>query len=319
MADQLTVYLLRATRPGSLPGPTTSLRLFRRTTSPDSFTVEPLPEVTAAPVITVQGTTERDIVVVVRVEGGAAPAQARKRAGTERSTVDVALERDREQRLTITGEDLAGNRTAPVVRTIVQDSTAPPPPTGIHVLNANGNTVIPPAPVSVTRTILGGRADQATRVEATIPGGGALGAPVYADGSFAFTVDLAEGDNPFSLVAVDAPGNHSAPASVVIVRDTTPPAPPSDLAVSGRPVTPETTVFVVSPDLVIAGRAEPGAMVEATGDGGFAMGTAASPDGSFTLPLHLTQPLTRINVEAVDAAGNRSAPASFTVVWFRIF
>lgn len=316
--DPLTIFLLRATRPGAPPGPATRLRILRRTTPPDPFTVDPLPDTTAALGIAVQGTAERDVVVIVRVEGGAAPAQARKPAGESRFRVEVPLARDQAQRLTVTAEDLAGNRTAPIVRTIVQDSTAPPPPAEIHVLDANGNVVVPPAPISVTRTTLAGRADEAARVEAAGPGGGAMSAAVGAGGRFAFTVDLAEGDNPFDLVAVDAAGNRSAPASVVVVRDTSPPPPPSGLTVAGLPVETSPLVVVAGPGLEIRGFAEPGSMVEAAGDGLFgATQSPTAPDGAFDLlvPVSAAFGQARLDVQAIDAAGNRSVAASFTVSW----
>ncbi len=308
--DGMNVFSLRARGEAGSSGPPTLLRIFRRTTPPTPFTVDPLPDVTAATSVPVRGIAEEGIVVVVRVVGGTAPAQARKQAGVARFEVTVPLGRDREHRLVVTGEDLAGNTTDQIVRTIVQDSTAPPSP----------EVAGPSGPVSATEAPLRGRAPEAVRVEVGTPGGGSATAAVAADGGFAVRVGLpAEGENPFTLVAVDAAGNRSAPVPAVVVRDTTPPAAPSDLTVSGQPVAPGSLTIVTSPGVLIGGRAEPAATVEVEGEGLFATGPAA-PDGSFS--LRFVMPTAnrdvRIDVEAIDAAGNRSAATSLTLLWIPV-
>ncbi len=305
--EGMNVFSLRARAEDGSTGAATLLRIFRRTTPPTPFVVDPLPAVTGATSVTVQGSAEEGIVVIVRVVGGAAPAQARKPAGVARFQVAVPLARDQEQRLVVTGEDLAGNTTAQVVRTIVQDSTAPSPP----------EVAGPPGPVSAAEVTLQGRAPEAAQVEATAADGSSTTTPVGGDGGFALRVPLpAEGENRFAIVAVDAAGNRSAPVSVVVVRDTVAPPPPSDLTLSGRPVAPGEQVVITSPFVTIGGRAEPGATVTAQGDGLLSTGTAA-PDGSFSLAGQVSRQdvAIRVAVEAIDAAGNRSGAVSFDLVW----
>ena len=293
-SDRVT-FDLQARMPGRAPGPATPLALVRRVTPPDPFEVDETPAVTNALDVEVAGRAEPAIPVIVRVEGGAAPVEVRKAAGQARFVVTVPLDRDRTHALAITAADLAGNRAGPVGRTVTQDSTAPPPPTLVSSL------------VSAPRAPLVGRAPGAVSVEIDTPADGRLSTPVDPDGAFAVEVAFpAEGENRFVALSADAAGNRSDPATLVVVRDTVAPDAP-EAAVEGATVVGGVAV-VPTRRAVLVGRAEPGSTVEAEGPGLFNL-TTAGADGAFRLDVLLPATLTpvSIDVEAVDAAGNRSA------------
>ncbi len=117
----------------------------------------------------------------------------------------------------------------------------------------------------------------------------------------------------FVIRSTDAAGNSSAPATLVVVRDTVAPDAP-EAAVEGATVV---NGIAVVPDrrATLAGRAEPGASVEASGPNLFNV-TTAGADGAFRLVVTLSAPFVpvSIDVEAVDAAGNRSAATVLRVM-----
>jgi hypothetical protein len=300
------VFRLRAVAPGASPGPTTELRIIRRTTPPSPFQVGQLPSPTGASSVLVQVTTESDIKVIVRVTGGAADAEGTKPAGVATFSLTVPLKLDQENRLRITGRDLAGNETNPVEREVVQDSSAPAGPEVDPVTR----------PVNTQTLVLQGRAQGAARVEVTNLSP-ARSAEVGADGRFAVTVPLGrEGANTFDLVAVDRVGHRSPATRVTVTRDTTRPAAPHNLRVSGRPVAANGSVGVNDPSLVIEGLAEPGATVTASSEGRTGSAIAASDSGAFSVTIALPDADAAYGVDiwATDVAGNQGATVRFTVV-----
>lgn len=299
--DRMT-FELQARVPGQAPGPATALDLVRRSTPPDPFAVDATPAATNALSVTVSGNAEPGIPVIVRVDGGAAPVEVRKAAGQGRFTASVPLDRDRTHTLAITAADLAGNRAGPVGRTVVQDSTAPPPPTLTSPL------------VSAPRATLRGRAPGAVSVRIDTPADGRLSTAVARDGAFAVEAAFpAEGENRFVAVSADAAGNSSAPATLVVVRDTVAPDAPQ-AQVEGATIVDGVAV-VASRQATLVGRAEPGAAVEASGPNLFNV-TTSGADGAFRLAvvLPIVQVPVTIEVEVVDAAGNRSAAAPLRVM-----
>jgi hypothetical protein len=303
-ADGTVTYQLRARAEGDTPGPATPLRLQRRVTPP-ALQVDPPGGATKDGSVDVGGTTEPGLTVVVQVGGGAQPVNTRTHDG--RFRLAVPLHRDQVNTLAVTASDLAGNQAGPVAVTVVQDSTAPPAPQFASSLAA--------AP----RVLLRGAAPEAVRVVLDTPANGRLELAVQ-NGEFAAEVDLpAEGANAFGAVAVDAAGNQSERAERVVVRDTTPPAPPVDVAVEGALGVVDGVVVVGSLRIALVGHAEPAATVEASGEGLFGAGGAAPGDGAFRVEVSLPfvaifRPV-EVRVEVVDAAGHRSAPATLFVRW----
>jgi hypothetical protein len=305
-AEGTVAYQLRARAEGDTPGPATPLRLQRRVTPP-ALQVQPPPGATRAGSLDVEGTTEPGLTVVVQVDGGAEPVNTRTHEG--RFQLAVPLRRDQVNALAVTASDLAGNQAGPVPLAVEQDSTAPQPPGFVTTL------------ASAPRIVLRGVAPEAVQVRLDTPANGRLELPVQ-DGAFAAEVDLpAEGANAFQAVAVDDVGNESERAERVVVRDTTPPAPPADVAVEGALGVVDGVWLVGSLRIALVGHAEPATTVVASGPElpGAATAPAAPGDGAFRVEVGLPfvalfRPV-EVRVEVVDAAGHHSAPVSLLVRW----
>ncbi len=187
---------------------------------------------------------------------------------------------------TVVAADAAGNHSAPSEpATVLVDTTAPAPPTG---LAASSATRV--APVLTWEASSG-----ATQYRAFLDG---TPEGITADTTFTFALP-ADGDHHLAVSAIDAAGNESAPSSAITVTvDHTPPATPDGLA--------GTSPTGVAP--AIHWDAVPGAdHYDVTRDGaavgsvGVAAFTDSIPDSDATLSY---------TVEAVDLAGNRSAASA---------
>jgi hypothetical protein len=294
------VFNLRAQAPGETPGDPTALRITRRTTPPSGLSVDALNSPTSASSVLVQGRVQTDLTVILRVTGGAADAETTKPAGVPTFGVSVNLRANDANRLEITARDFAGNVTQPVVRVVVHDSSAPPAPEPDQV----------PPLVNAASITLRGRAREAVRVEV------ANLSPPPSDTvegeRFELRVPLQEGTNVFQLVAIDAVGLRSGATSVTVTRDSTPPAEPGGLKVSGQEVSPGGTVTVDSPSLLIQGESETGAAVTVSG-AGRSESVTAGPAFSLTFGLPDADGDYPITVWATDAAGNQGPTVGFTV------
>jgi hypothetical protein len=194
--------------------------------------------------------------------------------------------------LRVTARDREGNQGE--ARTDLQVDTRPP--AFLALSPADGSST------NQTQLQLAGRLSEAAHL--TING---QAYPVAEDGSFAAQLPLAqEGANAFSLVAADCAGNQAS-ASLLVYRDTVPPAPPvlaklrgqalaSGLRVEAQPgaCEPETLALVENPR---------------TGD---RTQTPVGADGSFALELGGRAGDT-VTIQLQDRAGNLSAPVSLLV------
>jgi len=125
------------------------------------------------------------------------------------------------------------------------------------------------------------------------------GAPVPLNGTGGFSLEASlpeEGAHAFVLLALDAAGNR-ATATLVLIRDTVPPVLLID------PCPNETN----DPELVLTGRCADGDV--------FVNGREAFQafDGTFTVPIRLSEGANRLDVVATDDAGN-AARAVVTVL-----
>ncbi len=135
-------------------------------------------------------------------------------------------------------------------------------------------------------------------------------APVPLDPDLQFSfgpVPLIEGENPFTLLAVDCAGN-SGQVSVTVILDTVPPAPvdAARLVVDG----PQSGgVTLTAP----AQTAEAGAtVVVANTRSGETATAAVADDGSFAIAIAAEEG-DELSLLVVDGAGNQSAATSVTV------
>jgi hypothetical protein len=184
--------------------------------------------------------------------------------------------------LKVTAVDASGNVSPPAQ--VIVDSTAPAQP----IVNPTDGSPIT------------GTAEAGSTVNITDSSGKVIGTTTAGpDGKFTFTPTTPIPDGTaFKVTAVDASGNVSPPAVVIV--DSTAPAQPIVDPTDGSPIT---------------GTAEAGSTVNITDSSGKVIGTTtAGPDGKFTFTP--TTPIpdgTALKVTAVDASGNVSPPAQVIV------
>ena len=236
----------------------------------------------------------------------------------------LGLTADATTRFLVTATDAAGNTSGPAGRNIVQDSTAPAPPT---VTDPAAAKVINAATYTIT-----GTAEAGSRVviyadpgrTGSVAGRTVVGTQLLAAGqtTYAITVPLtANAANDFLATATDEVGNESAPAVVPTIT--------ADSAAPAAPVLTPPTVTLTAPapsTVAIAGTAEAGSLVTVFADannngtldaGEAVVGTVqlAAGQSAFRFDAPLGGDSSRsFLVTATDAAGNRSAPATFQAI-----
>ncbi|MEN5128286.1 BapA/Bap/LapF family large adhesin [Pseudomonas alloputida] len=180
-----------------------------------------------------------------------------------------------------------GGNASPSATFTADDSTAPAAPAGLTI--TPGGSAIQ------------GTGEAGATVEVKLADGTLVGTVVVpAGGSFTVPLSPAQLDGQaLDVTLTDAAGNISQP-SQILAPDITPPALPTDVAVS-------------SDGTAVTGNA-PGASSVTVSDGaGNVITVAVNPDGSFSVPLDTPQNNGQtVTVVVTDAAGNDSAPVSVT-------
>ncbi|WP_257205260.1 Ig-like domain-containing protein, partial [Pseudomonas monteilii] len=180
-----------------------------------------------------------------------------------------------------------GGNASPSATFTADDSTAPAAPADLTITPA-GNAIQ-------------GTGEAGSTVEVKLGDGTLVGTIVVpAGGSFTVPLSPAQLDGQaLDVTLTDAAGNISQP-SPILAPDITPPALPTDVAVS-------------SDGTAVSGNA-PGASSVTVSDGaGNVITVAVNPDGSFNVPLDTPQNNGQtVTVVVTDAAGNDSAPVSVT-------
>ncbi|QHG66965.1 BapA/Bap/LapF family large adhesin [Pseudomonas putida] len=196
------------------------------------------------------------------------------------------------EQLQVTATDAAGNTstagnvTAPDVDG-GGDTTAPQPATDL-IISADGRTVSGRGEINATVNVLN---DQ----------GQVIGTgTVQADGTFTLqlTAPVVDGSS-LQVTLTDAAGNVSTP-SPLTSPDHLAPAQPIGLSLTDG--------------ITLAGTAEPGARIDVRDADGNLIGSGiVAGDGSFSLVLAPAQANgEQLSITATDAAGNASAPLSYT-------
>ncbi|NIF28665.1 BapA prefix-like domain-containing protein [Pantoea sp. Tr-811] len=196
------------------------------------------------------------------------------------------------EQLQVTATDAAGNTstagnvTAPDVDG--GGDTTPPQPATDLVISSDGRTVSGRGEVGATVNVLN---DQ----------GQVIGTgTVQPDGAFTLQLTAAVTDgSSLQVTLTDAAGNVSTPS----------PLTSPDLQAPAEP-----TGLTLTDGVTLAGSAEPGARVDVRDANGNLIGTGiVSQDGSFSLTLDPAQANgEQLSITATDAAGNTSAPLSYT-------
>jgi hypothetical protein len=235
--------------------------------------------ITNDPEVIFSGGTGTD--VTITVDGY--PVSTYKGAFT--TTVELA---EGEHLVEVEATDLAGNANT-LFRTVTVDITAP------------DLSIESPAQAVFTTTddsvFIAGRMDDAID-HVFINGERMEGLP----GEFAIQVDLAEGDNPFTVVVRDAAGNDNR-QEITITRDTRAPKFTVDdvEAQDGEIIKSDDDKFSSSDTLVFHVRVDEHAI--------FTIGlNSYSGDGQFTIVHELSEGTNSITIEVADAMGNLADP-----------
>ncbi|MFJ4347204.1 BapA/Bap/LapF family large adhesin [Pseudomonas sp. NPDC089401] len=184
--------------------------------------------------------------------------------------------------------DTAGN-ASPSAPYTADDSSAPATPGGLRV-SADG-------------TYLQGTGEPGATVEVRNAAGDLVGSVVIpASGNFSVSLNPPQLDGQILDVTQTDPEGHASSAGQATAPDLTPPALPTDLAISGD-------------GLALTGNAPGAASVTVVSPSGVETTVTVNPDGSFSVPLSPAL----INGETVtvvvsDAAGNATEPTSVTAL-----
>ncbi len=253
-------------------------------TPPDAPTLDELVEYTNQETLTVTGMAEPDSTVTVFV--GGSPAGTGQAGLDGAFSVDVQLS-DGANVITAWATDASDN-TGPLSAEarVILDRVAPAAPE-LDALPALTNVV--------TLTVTG-RAEALAVVRILVGGVEVTATPAGADGSFSADIELVEGDNAITAVAIDRALN-VGPASVArhVELDTIAPDPP-DLSSTPEYTNDETPG--------IAGTTEAGATVEILSGTTVLATVDADGAGAFTATITLSGRETVIRARATDRAGN---------------
>jgi hypothetical protein len=255
--------------------------------APEPPTLHPTATPTGAEILRLGGNAEPNTTVVVT--GGAEDAE-----GTVDDTgafvVDVELNADAENTLSVTVVDAATNESPAVELLIEHDSELDDPITVAPVASPTSEATV---------TIMGTGAPMED-VEVT---GGAATAMATTDEEGAFMVDVSLTPNARNELRVTHPGSGVDTIVIVVHDDVAPTAPTLNTIASP---TSNTTV-------IVSGTSEALARIHVTG-GVMAASRNAGSDGRFEVAVQIPMSTTTtLSVVAADLAGNTSAPASVMV------
>jgi predicted phage tail protein len=206
--------------------------------------------------------------------------------------------------LTVVAIDAAGNTSAPSTSSYTYDTTPPPAPAITSAPPSLSNISAP----TWTFTTPAGAATQCTLAQ----GATVISGPGPCSGSFSDPLTgRPDGTYTFTVWAVDGAGNASPTVVSSIVRDTTPPGPPTILT------GPAKTTSASSANWTF--KAPGSASTQCSITKGTTTAVAVGPvscgsPSAFDLSTLPSGPYT-FNVVAYDAAGNASAPATYPFTW----
>ena len=268
---------------------TITLPLVEDTTAPETPSVN---EVTSE-AIEVTGTAEPGSTVTVNLPGGVTTTGTTNEEGAFSAPIPEGVDLVGGETLTVTAADAAGNSSDPATVNVV-DATAPGTPTVDRV--------------TTDSTVVTGTAEPNSNITVTLPNGQTIAGTTNADGVYSASVpagvDLI-GNETITVVASDAAGNESGPATTVVVDllDETPPAAPD-------------VDEVTSEDTEITGTAEPNSTIAVTFPTGEISEGVTNAGGAFTVALPEEVDLVggeELSVVATDVADNDSDSTTVTV------
>ncbi len=224
--------------------------------------------------------------------------------------------------LTATATDAAGNTSVASTAFVVTVDTIAPTVTDLALTNDSGTTpvAIPDGSLTNDNTpVLSGSAEAGSTITITDETGSAT-LTVGASGTWTYTpaTPLTDGTHTLSVTATDAAGNVSAPATISLDVDATPPAAATGLILStdnGTPVVTDTTGSSTSDSTpILSGAATAGDTVNIYNGTTLLGTTTVGSDGQWTLTLpQLADNTYTLSAQVQDAAGNVSTATDITV------
>ena len=263
---------------------------------------------------TLSGTAEAGSLVTIR-DSNSGQVASLTVGGSGNWTYTTAALQPGSHPLSVTVTDPAGNVSAATTATVIIDTT--PPAITLAAANNNGTTPVPIVAGGVTSDstpALSGVTEAGSLV--TISDGTAVLGSVVAgsNGAWSYTVPArADGAHTFNVTATDAAGNVSAPVSLSLTVDTTPPATPAIAVIDNvGSIQGALTSGAVTDDNTptLSGTTEAGGIVTVY-DGSAVLGSVVADAGgawSFTTAALSNGPHT-LSVTVRDAVGNVSAPS----------
>lgn len=241
----------------------------------------------------VTGTAEPGSTVTVNLPGGVTTIGTTNEEGAFSAPIPEGVDLVGGETLTVIATDEAGNPSDPATVNVV-DTTAPETPTIDRV--------------TTDSTVITGTAEPNSNITVTLPNGQKIVGTTNADGVYSASIPAAidlMGNETITVVAADAAGNESGPATTVVVDllDETPPAAPD-------------VNEVTSEDTEITGTAEPNSTVTVEFPTGETAEGVTNAGGAFTVAIPEEVDLVggeELLLVATDVADNDSDPTAVTV------
>ncbi|MFW6290835.1 MAG: Ig-like domain-containing protein [Spirochaetota bacterium] len=281
-------------------GPAVTVTVVYDTVPPAQPTIDTAPpSLTNSPVtIEVSSTDDRTGIAIYRIDSGVMGAPVENASG---SFTNQTPANQGNNTIQIVAVDGAGNVSAAATATVTYDSVPPTQPTFVSA---------PTSPTDTDVSFAVTASDVTTSVSYYRLTGDAIGTPIEeTDGSFTAITPSNEGNNTFTIVAVDEAGNASSALSTIVVYDTTDPDPPSIDVAPQSPTNSAVSLEVSSSDAgsgidfyELAGDVDGAPLTSSTGT--FSNVTPAIENATNTF-----------SVVAVDNAGNRSSATTTDVVY----
>ena len=190
----------------------------------------------------------------------------------------------------VTALDAVGNSSTAATTAITLD-TIPP---AVPVINAVTS------PTNVTTQMLTGT--KVTDAAVIKVNGGTTGVSILSSTTWQASVNLSEGNNSFSVTALDAAGNSSTTATTAILLDTIPPSVPIISAV--------TSPTSITTQLLSGTKATDAASMKVNGS---TTGVSIVSSTAWQKTVNLVLGVNNFSVTALDAIGNESAAATTAI------
>lgn len=249
--------------------------------------------------VQISGTLDGSATMVRIVEGSTVLAESGPFSGYWSASVGLA---DGSHTIRAYARDAVGTWSAgSAPRTFVVDTVNPDPPA--ITSPADG------ALLGFSRITVEGATEPYAHVVVTDEVGPVLETNADGSGAWAVTHDFGDVEHRLTAVAIDQAGNESLPSAVTsLTVDTLAPGVPA-IGVPGP------GSFTNSTSVLVAGNAEPGALVKVF-EGATILMTVPASDGTWSGTVDVAAGAHTISARAFDAAGNASTPSAdvtFTV------